>query len=226
MLEIVRVILALLISCAPAALAAQAAAPSTASPEALARAVQDRYRSVRDFSADFTQTYRGGALKTSTTESGTVVIKKPGRMRWVYTKPERKEVIADGTRSYLYLPADKQVIVSGIPSDDRASTPALFLAGKGDVSRDFTASLTSTPAPGTVALKLTPRRNEPDYEYFVLVIDPGTLQIRSLTTRDRQGGEWSLTFAKLKENQGISDKEFVFRTPRGVDVVTTDDSGN
>lgn len=220
MLEIVRLIVALLICLASLSVSAQS---NTASPDALARALQDRYRGIGDFSADFVQTYRGGALKTTTTESGRVVVKKPGKMRWVYTRPERKEVISDGSKSYLYLPADKQVLVSNVPADDRASTPALFLAGKGDVGRDFTASLTGTPAQGTVALKLTPRRNEPDYEYFVLVVDPATLQIASLTTRDRQGGEWSLTFSKLKENQGISDKEFVFRIPRGVDVVTTDD---
>ena len=69
-------------------------------------------------------------------------------------------------------------------------------------------------------MKLTPRKNEPDYEYLVVGIDPATLQIRSLTTRDRQGGESTLTFTNLKENTGISDKEFAFRIPRGVDVVT------
>ena len=58
------------------------------------------------------------------------------------------------------------------------------------------------------------------------IIDPATLQIRGLTTRDRQGGESAITFLKLKENQGISDKEFVFRIPRGVDVVRTDDASN
>lgn len=217
MLESVRAIL--LVIAGSVALTAQ----SGPSADKLAEALQDRYRTVRDFSADFTQTYRGGALKTRTVESGTVVIKKPGKMRWVYTKPERKEVVADGTTNYLYLPIDRQVMVSKLPTDDRASTPALFLTGKGDVAKDFTAALTGTPVAGTLALKLTPRRNEPDYEYFVLVVDPKTLQIQSLTTRDRQGGEWSLTFSKLKENQGISDKTFEFRIPRGVDVVTTDE---
>lgn len=220
MLEFVRLGAIVLICLVPAALAGQS--PS-ASPEALARALQDRYQKVRDFSADFTQTYRGGALRTRTVESGTVVVKKPGKMRWVYTRPERKEVVSDGKKSYLYIPADRQVLVSAVPPDDRASTPALFLAGKGDVGRDFTASFTATPSPGTVALKLTPRRNEPDYEYFVLVVNPATLQITSLTTKDRQGGEWSLTFTKLKENQGISDKDFEFSPPRGVDVVSADD---
>ena len=71
-----------------------------------------------------------------------------------------------------------------------------------------------------MALRLTPRRQEPEYEYFVLAVDPGTLQWRALTTRDRQGGESTLIFSNLKENQGLSDKEFMFRIPRGVDVLT------
>ena len=51
-------------------------------------------------------------------------------------------------------------------------------------------------------------------------MDPGTLQIRALTTRDRQGGDSTLTFSNMEENQGVADKEFVFRIPGGVDVIT------
>jgi outer membrane lipoprotein-sorting protein len=69
-------------------------------------------------------------------------------------------------------------------------------------------------------LKLVPRRPEPEYEYLVVTVDPALLQIRTLTTRDRQGGDSTLTFANMKENRGLSDKDFVFRTPRGVKVVT------
>ena len=189
-------------------------------PEALAKSLQDRYQGIRDFSADFVHSYRGGVLRTQTRESGIVSIKKPGRMRWVYVKPERKEFVADGRKVYSYIPEDRQVIVSDVPPDNQATTPALFLAGKGDISRDFTATYGEGGAPGTVALKLTPRKAEPEYEYLIVAVDPATLQIRALTTRDRQGGESTLTFSNLKENRGIPDKEFAFRIPRGVDVIT------
>jgi outer membrane lipoprotein carrier protein len=189
-------------------------------PEAIARALQARYQKIRDFSADFVQTYRGGVLRTQTSERGTVAIKKPGRMRWIYASPERKEFVSDGEKIYSYLIEDRQVIVAPLPPDDQATTPALFLTGKGDISRDFAAAYADSPPPGTTALKLTPKRSEPEYEYLVVTIDPATLQIRALTTRDRQGGDSTLTFTNLKENTGISDKEFVFRVPRGVDVIT------
>jgi outer membrane lipoprotein carrier protein len=197
-----------------------AAAQQKPVPEALARSLQQRYQGIKDFSADFVHNYRGGVLKTQTQERGTVTVKKPSRMHWTYTAPEKKEFVSDGVKIYSYIPQDKQVIVSSVPADDQATTPALFLAGKGDIVRDFSASYVDSPIAGTVALKLTPRRSEPDYEYLVVAIEPESLRIRALTTRDRQGGESTLIFNNLKENQGISDKEFAFRIPRGVDVIT------
>jgi outer membrane lipoprotein carrier protein len=189
-------------------------------PEALARSLQQRYQGINDFTADFVHNYRGGVLKTQTQERGKVLVKKPSRMHWTYTAPEKKEFVSDGVKIYSYIPQDKQVIVSSVPANDQATTPALFLAGKGDIVRDFSASYVESTIPGTLALKLTPRRSEPDYEYLVIAIDPTTLQMRALTTRDREGGESTLVFNNLKENRGISDKEFAFRIPRGVDVIT------
>jgi outer membrane lipoprotein carrier protein len=189
-------------------------------PDALARALQQRYQGIKDFSADFVHSYRGGVLKTQTQERGKVTVKKPGRMHWTYTAPEKKEFVSDGVKIYSYIPLDRQVIVSSVPPDDQATTPALFLAGKGDIVRDFSATYVDPTVPGTLALKLTPRHSQPDYEYLVVAVDPATTQIRALTTRDQAGGDSTLIFSNLKENQGISDKEFAFRIPRGVDVIT------
>src|SRR5512138_3578292 len=203
-----------------AGLSATAVAQSRPAPDALARSLQQRYQGIKDFSADFVHSYRGGVLKTQTQERGKVSVKKPSRMRWNYTIPEKKEFVSDGVKIYSYIPQDRQVIVSNVPPDNQATTPALFLAGKGDIARDFSASYAQSTIPGTLALKLSPRRSEPDYEYRVVAIDPMTLQIRALTTRDREGGESTLAFTNLKENQGISDKVFAFRIPKGVDVIT------
>ena len=201
-------------------LAGSAVAGQTPAPDALAQSLQQRYQGIRDFSADFVHSYRGGVLRTQTTERGTVAVKKPGLMRWNYTSPEKKEFVSDGKKIYFYVPQDRQVQVTDAPAADQATTPALFLAGKGNIARDFTAAYSDKPPAGTVALRLTPRKSEPDYEYLIVAVDPKTLQIRALTTRDRQGGDSTLTFSNLKENRGLSDNDFAFRIPRGVDVLT------
>ena len=192
-------------------------AQAKTSPAALAIALQSRYQSIRDFSADFQQTYRAGVLKTQTRESGTVAIKKPGKMRWTYTK-SRNELVSDGRTIHWYEPANKEVVQSNVP--DQASTPDLFLSGKGDIGRDFTASHAESSIPGTVALKLVPRRAEPEYEFLIVSFEPDSMRIRALTTRDHQGGESTLTFTNMKENRGLPDRDFVFKVPSGVKVVT------
>src|SRR5687767_2645714 len=91
----------------------------------LAQALQKKIDSIRDFSADFTHTYQGGVLKRQLTERGRLMVKKPGKMRWDYTQPERKEFVSDGTKIYFYIPADRQVVIRSLPSDAEATTPAL-----------------------------------------------------------------------------------------------------
>ena len=188
----------------------------------LAQALQRRYDSIKDFSADFVHSYQGGVLRKAISERGHVLIKKPGRMRWEYTAPEKKLFVADGVRIFSYLPEDKQVMVSAAPRDDQATAPALFLAGKGNLTRDFTPSLVAVPAgsPGGRALKLVPKSPQPDYDWLVLTLDPASLAIVGLVTMDAQGGQSAFSFINLKENVGLADKEFAFNIPRGVDVIT------
>jgi outer membrane lipoprotein-sorting protein len=105
----------------------------------------------------------------------------------------------------------------------QTTTPALFLTGKGHLVRDFTSSFTQVPgaASGTTAMKLVPKRTDPDVESLVLVVDSASLQLRQLVATDKQGGRSTFTFTNLKENRGLSDKIFEFRIPRGVDIVTS-----
>ena len=191
-------------------------------PVALAAKIQQRYNAIKDIQADFVQTYEGGVLRTRTTERGTVAIKRPGKMRFTYTKPEKKEFVSDGSRMYAHMVADKQVIVSPAPGPDQGDIPAMFLAGQSDLARDYTPSFTALPgaAPGLVTLQLVPRKKSAEYESLGIGVDAKTLQIQFLTAVDTQGGRSSFSFTNVKENAGLSDKEFVFRIPRGVDVVT------
>jgi outer membrane lipoprotein carrier protein len=163
----------------------------------------------------------GGVLGQTVTERGSVVIKKPGKMRWTYVSPEKKTFVSDGIKLYSYVPQDRQVTINSVPQGDETSTPTLFLAGKADLTRDFTISYADVPgAPlDTYALKLVPNRQEQDYDWLILVVDRRTYQIRMLVTTDTQGGKSTFTFGAMKENVNVPDKEFVFRIPRGVEVI-------
>jgi outer membrane lipoprotein carrier protein len=211
----IRLLLPVLLATVPALAVAQSR------PTALetARALQQKYDGVKDFTADFTHTYEGGVLKRKSIERGTVQIKKPGRMRWEYTAPEKKTFVSDGRMIYSYVPADKQVIRSPVPDGDTATTAVLFLVGKGNLVRDFDVSYAETAIAGAVALRLDPRQKQNDYDWLIVVVDRATLQIRALTAADQQGGRSTFAFTNYRENTGVADNVFAFKIPRGADVI-------
>ena len=204
------------------------AGPDAAVPqqtaEQVAVALQSKYDRIRDFTADFTQQYESGVLKRKMSEKGRVQVKKPGKMRWDYTEPEKKVFVSDGSQIYLHVPADNQVTVSPVPKQDEATTAVLFLVGKGSLTRDFKVSFSAQAPAGTYALRLDPKLPERDYDWLEIVVDQATLQIRSLKAADRQGGQSTFYFSNFKENVGLSDKTFAFSIPRGADVIRTGNS--
>src|SRR5262249_53406261 len=142
---------------------------------------------VTDFSADFVQEAESGVLRKKLVERGSLLVKKPGRMKWLYKDPEQKVFVSDGTRMYMHTPADNQVVVSPVPSDDQATTAVLFLTGKGKLTRDFTVSFDQGGTPDTYALRLQPKLPQRDYDWLRLVVDRATFQLRELTAVNAQG---------------------------------------
>jgi outer membrane lipoprotein carrier protein len=209
------------LACASISVAAQSTPGSSAHD--LAQSLQRRYDTIKDFSADFVHSYRGGVLRKEIVERGRLLVKKPGKMRWDYAAPDEKLFVSDGVKLYSYIPRDKQVFVGSVQPDDQVTTPTMFLTGKGNLVRDFSSSFVEPAAgmpAGTRALKLVPKAPQRDYDWLILEIAPETLELRGLVTVDAQGGQSTFSFTNLKENTGLSDKEFTFKMPRGVDVVT------
>lgn len=202
----------------------QPVAPTQAGPPAadIAAALQRRYDGIKDFSASFTQNYEGAVLRRKTKESGTVQVKKPGKMRWDYTTPEKKLFISDGQTMFMHFPADRQVMTNPVPQQDEATSAVLFLMGKGDITRDFTVTFADDRSDDAVyRLRLDPRVRQADYDWLQLTIDRNSLQFRELSWGDAQGGRNTIAFSNFKENTGLADKIFQFSIPRGTEVITS-----
>jgi outer membrane lipoprotein carrier protein len=199
-----------------AGLAAQAPAPPPAAE--LARKVQAHYDTVKDFTADFTHAYRGGVLRQTLSERGKVRIKKPGRMDWTYSAPEKKQFVSDGARLYSYVAAANSVSIYDMPQGDQASTALLFLTGKGNLTRDFRAAVPAQQPPGAWQLNLVPTTSQAEYSSLSLRVDPKTFALRGLTWLDSQGGTSTIEFSNLKENVGLTDNQFTFKIPKGAEV--------
>jgi outer membrane lipoprotein carrier protein len=199
-------------------LLAAAPAAQTPSAEQLARQLQTHYDGVKDFTATFTQSFRGVALPQQTNERGDVKVKKPYRMRWTYTAPEKKELVTDGLQIWDYRPSDKVVLVRPLPKEGEASTALLFLAGRGNLLRDFTVSMAPAQPEDEWHLSLVPKSKQADFTSLVVQVDRRTMALRGLIKTD-DTGSWTYRFQNLKENAGLADQTFTFTPPRGVDII-------
>lgn len=188
-------------------------AAADAADELLAR-VEKRNAQVRDLEARFTQSYRSGALGRELVETGVLKLKRPGRMRWEYQKPEQKLFVTDGKTWYFYVPAERQVVVREQAGDRRA--PALLLAG-GSIAEQFAPAL-EVDAAGRPRLRLRPRAADPDLDRVYVDLDASD-RITGLEVHDVQGNISRFRFEELRENRGLADELFRFRVPQGVEVI-------
>jgi outer membrane lipoprotein carrier protein len=198
------------------ALSAVAAAQPTPSAQDVATSIQRKYDSIRDFSADFVHTHEGGVLRRKREERGTLLVKKPGKMRWDYKSPDEKVFVSDGVRLIQYFPEENRALVSPVPDDNQAAV--LFLAGRGNLTRDFNVSFGQGGHAGTWTLRLEPKQPQPEYDWLEITAARDTLRLQSLAVAEKQGSRSTFQFTNFKENPGIADKTFAFAIPRGAEV--------
>ncbi len=184
----------------------------------LAAQIQAHYNTVRDFKAGFRQTHTSGALGQKQIESGDVIVKKPNRMFWKYTTPEKMDFIADGAQLITYEPTPDgpQCTINPLPSGDDISIGILFLAGRGDLTRDFNGSVPAAQDKDTWRIDLVPKKMQEDFVALSIVVARDTKALRTFITSDSEHNTERFDFTNLKENANLSDQEFVFKAPRGV----------
>jgi outer membrane lipoprotein carrier protein len=194
-----------------------ASGQTTPTAQEVATSIQRKYDTIRDFSADFVHTHEGGVLKRKRVERGTLLVKKPGKMRWTYQAPDEKVFVSDGVRLIQYFPDENRAVVSEVPDDDQAAV--LFLAGRGNLTRDFNVSFgQGGDAAPAWTLRLEPRKPQPEYDWLEIAAARNTLVLQSLTVAEKQGSRSTFAFSNFKENPGLADKTFVFSIPRGAEV--------
>jgi outer membrane lipoprotein carrier protein len=189
----------------------------------LIKALQAKYNKMSSLSADFTQIYTAPGEKTRR-ESGQLLLKKPGKMRWDYTSPEGKLFISDGRVIYEYVAADKFATRTSVKETDDLRAPFMFLLGRGNLRRDFKRIEFAQESPvkaGNKVLRMIPKRAQ-DFRELVIEIEPAGLQISRLALIDGGGGRSDFLFANIRENPPVNSSQFIFKPPAGVEVRNND----
>lgn len=191
-----------------------AQAPSLSASELAAR-VDRHYNSLQSLKARFSESYRGLGMNRS--ESGTLLLRKPGRMRWDYDTPAGKAFDLDGKYAWFYSPGDPQVQRLPAKELDDLRSPLRFLLGHTQLEKEL-ENLTVAPA-GDGSYKLTgqPRGENRIARLTLSVAADGT--IRDLEMQEPDGAVTSFQFSDQQPNAPIPPQAFRFTPPAGIPIV-------
>jgi outer membrane lipoprotein carrier protein len=199
------------------------AANSTPDVRAIAQAVDNHYNHLQTLQAEFTETYRGAGIER--TESGSLWLKKPGKMRWEYRSPKEKLFLSDGKDAWFYLPGDRQVRRTSVKKLDDLRSPLGFLLGKTRLEKELDAlSVASDVAPmtaGNTVLRGVPKAMADRVNEVVLEVTPD-YRIARIQFEEADESVTEYRFGEQRENAEIADQRFRFIPPPGVEIVNGD----
>ncbi len=203
--------------CALGWLIALAAWPQAAALHEVPRAVEKRYNSVRSLTADFEESVSYGG-RNRRTESGTLYLLRPRKMRWEYARPAGKLFVSDGKMFYLFSPNSNTVqkIAPRQAQDLRA--PLAFLLGRLDFAKEF-GKLTLRATTEGVEVTADARSDEEVFARVLFTIAPRTHQIRRIVVSGQDGLLTEFVFSGEVVNPRLDAGLFRFAAPPGAEVV-------
>ena len=169
--------------------------------------------------AQFTQRFTPKGFKNAQVETGTVVFGKLPSMRFTYAKPEPKTFVFDGSRSWLYVPADKQVTVVDVDEQRRRELPFLVIGDQ--LARDRNFIVKHNQRGNTFLTTLQPRDPANAIRSVIVTSNVATHLIDSVEYSDRDGNRTVFSFSGYHPARVAADT-FSFTAPAGVQVVRGD----
>ena len=196
-----------------------AAAQAPLDVHALASKVDEHYNHLTSLRAAYTEHYAGMGQQRA--ESGTLLLRKPGRMRWTYA--DGKLFVLDGKFGISYTPGDPQAQRVPAKQLDDMRSPLRFLLGHTKLEKELDNLQAKPASNGDVTLTGTPRyeMNPGDQrvQRISVTVRPATGIITGLRMEEMDGTVTEFQFRDMQENVPITDTDFRFTPPAGVTVI-------
>ena len=189
----------------------------------IARAVDDHYNRLRSLKGAFTEIYQSAGV--SRIESGTLWLKKPGRMRWEYREPKAKLFLVDSENAYFYVPGEPQARKTPLKNVDDIRSPLRFLLGKTKLEKELDAlSLAPDVAPlqpGNIVLRGIPKTMKDRISEVLLEVSSAHEIVR-MVIQGTDGARTEFRFSQMQSDVRLADSFFRFQPPPGVSTVQDD----
>ncbi len=194
------------------------------SPQAVAAMITAFYAKTPGIQAKFVQAVKKKGLATPITRTGQAWIKKgdvktgrPGKLRWEYPV-EEIAYFCNGETLWSYEKRERTATKIPIKNSQLWQATA-YLTGQGDLTKDFSLSLTHWPTDDAWALKLTPLKGTQVMKSLTLLVDKKTGEVRGSVLVDPLDDSSTLQWQEPRYGE-IEDKTFDWTPPAGVTVKT------
>lgn len=189
---------------APALISAAEPAPESSGEMAQ---VQQHLTAVTSMTAAFSQTDRNGRTLT-----GTMTLKRPGKIRFQYQKGVPQLIVADGRSLYFIDYQVRQVERWPIGN----SPLAVLLNPKKDIAKF--AKVIPTSSPQLVSIEVHDS-DHPEYGRITMIFQknpaaPGGLMLQGWVALDSQNNRTTIRLSNQQFNANISDGAFRWNDPR------------
>jgi outer membrane lipoprotein carrier protein len=174
------------------------------------------------FSANFFQESMLKAMQISDTAEGKLVVKRPDKMRWEYSLPDKQTIITDGQSLWIYRPEDNQVMVGKAPDFFGQGKGAGFLSDINQIRKSFRIQILPAENEAYHRLELTPLKPTADLSRIVLSVDKKSFQVDQVMTFNSYGDETIIVLTDYQFNLSPDDGLFKLEIPEGTDVVQVD----
>ena len=192
------------------------ASPALAQTNALSLSdVQEAYDDLEGLRASFTQLISSDFAGDTTRVEGTVLLS--GNKYRVQTPDQT--VITNGETTWIYTPADSQVVINDAGNDATQVTPKTFLTASSERYRiTESQSVTRAGAPHQ-KLAVTATDSTSRFEAAVLWVREADRVVTRMQATDRNGSTLDLRLGDITVNPTLEDSSFAFSPPNGVEVV-------
>lgn len=148
------------------------------------------------------------------TFSGVMQVKRQGLFRWETTSPTKQLIVTSGKTVWIYDP-DLQQATRQTLDEQMSNTPALLLSG--NAAQIMKSYKVTQPNRAVTSFVLYPRAKDGVFESLAVRFD-GAVPAEMILS-DSLGQLTTVSFSNAKLNPQISNNQFIFTPPKGVDVI-------
>jgi len=184
--------------------------------DTLLKGVEARYNKAKTLQVLFKEEYTppGHGRRT---ESGILMLRKPGRMRWDYSQPPGKLVVADSKLFWIYTPSENRVERVKFQESDDMRAPLAFLLGKLHFDKEF-RNLQGKPEGQDTRITAEPKTDNLPYSAVEFLVAPdGHIKEVKVTGFDKSILHFN--FDQERVDPKLDDKLFNFQVPKGAELV-------